>query len=95
MIIALIYIVASLFIQGFTQILAALNFIPAISSLIGSVNYFLSFTAYFYGVLDVARIFIDAGLVIAFELFWFGFLTIWWVIGFFRSMFSVGAQHNH
>jgi hypothetical protein len=90
----LFILIGAWFLQAVAGLLSALNYIPPIAALFSSINYFLSFTAYFYGVLDVARIYTDAGLIIGFEVFWFGFLIVWYVIGIFRGMLSVGGTPN-
>jgi len=96
MIIAILYFIAGSFLQATAAMLNTLStFFPPINSLFAAVDYFLSFTAYFYGVLDVTRAFTDAGIAIGFEVFWFIFLIAWYVIGFFRGLISVGGTSGH
>jgi len=96
MIFAIIYFVAGTFLNTIALVLNGLStYVPPINSLFSAVNYFLSFTAYFYGVIDVTRVYTDAGIAIGFEFFWFIFLIAWYVIGFFRGMISVGGTANH
>lgn len=78
-------------INTFTALIGILNYFPPITSLFTSVSYVLSFTGYFYGVIDVTRFYTDLTIIISFEIFWFSFISIWWVIGFIRSIFSVGG----
>jgi len=93
MTISLFYFIAGTFLQATAALFNSLtNFIPPIAALFSSVSYFLAFTAYFYGVIDVARVYTDAGIVIGFEVFWFLFLIAWYVIGFFRGLISVGGS---
>jgi len=87
----LFYFIAAQLINAAASLLAALNYIPPITSLFSSIQYFLGFTAYFYGVLDVVHIYTDAGIIIGFEIFWYIFLIAWYIIGFFRGMISVGG----
>jgi hypothetical protein len=95
MIISLLYFIAASFIQAVTFVFALLNYSPQISTLFEGITYFVNNTAYFWGLIDVPAAFTAAGVALAFEIFWFIFLIAWFVIGFFRSLFSVGGTPGH
>jgi len=90
----ILYLIGGSFLNALAFVLQALGFIPPIGALFSSVDYVLSFTGYFYGVLDIPRIYIDAGIVIGFEFFWFAFLLVWYVFGFFRSLLARGSSQH-
>lgn len=95
MIISILYFIVGSFLQAAAALFSTLNsYIPPITSLFSAVNYFLSFTAYFYGVLDVSKVYTDAGIAIGFEIFWYLFLIAWYVIGWFRGIISIGGTGN-
>jgi len=64
-------------------------------------GYFASVSAVFAtfnwlgGILDLPVFFAALKVFVGFELIWIFFLIIWYVVGFFRSVFSVGGANGH
>jgi len=94
MIISLFYLIASVFLTAAAALFNSLNYAPPIASLFSSIGYFLSYTNIFGGVIDVPAAYTATGIAIGFEVFWFFFLIAWYVIGFFKGLFSRGSSQH-
>lgn len=88
MIISLLYLIASAFLQAAAALFGALNYAPPIAQLFSGVSYFLSYTSIFSGVIDLPAAYGAAGIAIGFEIFWVLFLIGWYIIGFSEDYFQ-------
>jgi len=87
MIFDLLYSIGGSLVAAFAAALSRLSFVFP-SQIMGIFSYAFQYLNYFGGVIDLPVFYIVLLSAIAFEIFWFGFLLVWWVIGFFRSLIT-------